>query len=99
MPHHVLVQSEDGKSVMLTNEDGVDAGAIKQLSSARLSTLVFTNTLPSIRPGEETLTVEWLPHSENPYNKNKQRRSIQLRTDNQYTLTTLIHDIATKWAA
>lgn len=98
-PHHVFVQSEDGKAVTLTNEDGLDSGSIKQPTSVRLTTLVFTNTLPSIRPGESTFSVEFLPYSVNPFDTNKVTRSIELRTDNRYTLTSLIHDIVTKWNA
>lgn len=91
-PAHLLVQSNDGKAVTLTNESGMDNGKISQCTAIRLAQAVFSNNLPSLKERHKTLRIWWKPAQNITLNESI---TITLRTDIRYNLSTLADRINT----
>ena len=59
-PHHLTIQSEDGKSVTMPSNK-IDNGKINMCDSIRLTSLTYTNTMTTFTEADKTFTIEIAP--------------------------------------
>ena len=102
-PHHLLIQSEDGKSVYIDSTK-LDNGKIDKATALRLSSLTYTNVMTSFTDSDKTFTIEIYPYTfdnrflDINHNSNETPVTISIEMDitKRYTLTTLVADMISK---
>ena len=92
-PHHLVVNSEDGKAVTMTN---LQNGKIYNADSIRLASLIYTNTLCTFNDTTKSFTIQVVPHDAPSQTSVGFEITLEMPTDVRFSMLTLVETINKK---